>query len=92
MVALESVLFSSISCGSVFVSSCEGDEDDVVDHYKIFLYDNQDLVTLESVPFQSRGHENFHDDMNMSAITILHICRGRRGRCPWRIFCHVEKF
>ena len=24
--------------------------------------------------------------------TILHICRGRRGQCPWRIFCHVEKF
>ena len=24
--------------------------------------------------------------------TILHICRGRRGQCPWRIFCHVDKF
>ena len=25
-------------------------------------------------------------------LHILHICRGRRGHCPWRIFCHVEKF
>ena len=23
--------------------------------------------------------------------SILHVCRGRRGHCPWRIFCHVEK-
>ena len=26
------------------------------------------------------------------AVSKLHICRGRRGHCPWRIFCHVEKF
>ena len=37
----------------VFVNSCQGDQDDVYDLYKIFLYDDDDLVTLESVPFPS---------------------------------------
>ena len=38
-----------------------------------------------------RVSESDNDDADDN-LGILHICRGHRGHCPWRIFSHVENF
>ena len=53
--------------------------------YRFFLY--QGFPKLGSLIFELPVRMHI-----WHCHTILHICRGRRGQCPWRIFCHVEKF
>ena len=48
------------------------------------------VLTMQTL---TTGHQSLiYAAVNNLVPFILHICRERRGHCPWRIFCHVEKF